>query len=167
MHLRAEHPDDEPSISRVIELAFENHPYSDHTEARIVERLRAAKALAVSLVAVECSEVVGHVACSPVSIGGVDSAWFGLGPLAVRPDLQGRGIGSALVRASIDLLKATNAEGICLVGEPSYYQRFGLQACADWSYPGLPATHFLVLLLRPPTQTGVVRYHQAFEGQIN
>jgi len=84
VHLRIEQPEDAAAISAVIELAFADHPHSDRTEARIVERLRAAGALTVSLVAIESGAIVGHVACSPVSIEGVNKAWCVITALSIR-----------------------------------------------------------------------------------
>jgi putative acetyltransferase len=163
MIIRQEQFSDRNSIGKVILAAFAAHPHSQGNEQDIVDALRAAQALTVSLVAVEGDEVVGHIACSPVSINDELSHWFGLGPVAVRPDRQSRGIGAALVRAAIDQLRARNAEGIVLLGEPSYYQRFGFTARPELQLPGAPASHFLALPLRDRLASGVVMYHTAFD----
>ncbi len=68
--IRDEQESDAAAIRAVTLAAFANKPYSQQTEAAIVEALRAAAALDVSLVAVEGADVVGHVAFSPVSING-------------------------------------------------------------------------------------------------
>ena len=97
MRVRDEMPADAPAVAAVVRDAFAGMPYGDGSEPRIVDALRRAGATAVALVAVEGEAVVGHVVFSPVTIDGQPSGWHGLGPLAVRPDRQRRGIGSALV----------------------------------------------------------------------
>ena len=162
MLIRAEQPNDHDSIREILIAAFAAHPHSQHTEQQIVAALRAANALTVSMVAIDGTEIVGHIACSPVSINGEPGKWFGLGPVAVQPDRQGHGIGAALVRASIDQLKASNAEGCVLLGEPAYYQRFGFRAQPQLKLLGVPASHFMCLPFGELMPTGVVGYHAAF-----
>ncbi len=101
IQIRAELPDDFAAIDQVVVDAFRDAPHSSHTEQRIVAALRAAGKLLVSKVATEDSRIVGHVAVSPVEIDGRDLGWYGLGPVAVLPEHQGRGIGSALVMDAI------------------------------------------------------------------
>jgi putative acetyltransferase len=161
MLVRPEHSNDRHAIRQVIRLAFKKHPYSQNNEQDIVDALRSAQALTLALVA-EDDGIVGYIACSPVLIDRQPSHWFGLGPVAVRPDKQGKGIGATLVRASIEQLNAINAEGIVLLGEPSYYQRFGFTARAELRLLGVPASHFLSLPLRDRPASGVVTYHPAF-----
>lgn len=75
--------------------------------------------------AVEEGEIVGHVAFSAVTIDGADKGWFALGPVLVRPDWQGAGIGGALIRAGLGKLRERRAAGCVLLGEPDYYYRSG------------------------------------------
>jgi putative acetyltransferase len=164
MHVRREQISDCDSIRDIIRAAFADNPHSQHNEQSIVAKLRAANALTVSLVAVDGAEIVGHVACSPVWINNKKSNWFGLGPVAVRPDRQGHGIGAMLVRASIERLKSFNAEGIVLLGEPAYYGRFGFTAQSELKLPGAPASYFLCLSLGGDIASGVVSYHAAFSA---
>ncbi|NLH48983.1 MAG: N-acetyltransferase [Myxococcales bacterium] len=62
-------------------------------------------ALTISLVAEEEGKVVGHVAFSPVTIADGSESWYALGPVSVLPELQNRGIGSALIRQGLSLNK--------------------------------------------------------------
>lgn len=55
-----------------------------------------------------------------------------LGPIAVDPELQRRGIGAALLRASIDAARAAGERGIFLYGSPDYYPRFGFEDARRW-----------------------------------
>ena len=95
MIVRPETERDLDGIREVNLVAFQGHPYSQQTEHLIVEALRAADALELSLVAESDGEVVGHIAFSTAAIGGSSTGWFLLGPVAVRPARQGEGIGRA------------------------------------------------------------------------
>lgn len=164
--IRDEQPGDAPAIRAITLAAFEDKPYSQQTEAAIVDALRAADALFVSLVAVEGREVVGHVAFSPIDINGSPAAgWFGVGPVSVRPDRQRKGIGSALMRAGLDRLKASGARGCVLEGDPAYYRRFGFQRTKSLSYPDGPAEYFQVLELASSEPSGSVGFHPAFAAR--
>lgn len=70
--------------------------YSDGTEPTIIDSLRAAGHLTLSLVTIRESNLVAHVAFSPVSIGDSTGSWYDLGPVSVRPELQRIGIGTAI-----------------------------------------------------------------------
>jgi putative acetyltransferase len=162
MEIRPETPTDASAISSVIEDAFASAEHSDGTEAAIVERLRQANALSTSLVATDASAIVGHVALSPVTIDGADIGWLGLGPVAVRPDRQGNGIGRALVNSALDRWRSTGAAGCVVLGEPAYYERFGFRALPRLCYPGPPAEYFQALAFRGEAPSGTVAYHPAF-----
>ena len=139
--------------------------HSDQSEPAIVARLRAAGALTISLVAVEGEELVGHVAFSPVTIDGSDGGWFGLGPVSILPARQGRGIGSALIRAGLSLLDGAGAAGVVVLGDPAYYPRFGFRRDERLRYDDAPADYFMCMALNgadPPA--GRVDYAPAFSG---
>lgn len=120
MVIRNEPPADTPSINEVTRVAFQTLAISNQTEHYIIEALRAAGPLAVSLVAEVDGRVAGHIAFSSVRMSDGSTGWYGLGPVSVLPELQGRGIGSALIRAGLKRLKALGAHGCCLVGHPGY-----------------------------------------------
>ena len=107
--IRREKTTDVQSIEAVTRYAFMNAAHSDGTEHFIVEALRKAGALTVSLVAEQAGNVIGHVAISPVSISDGSENWFGLGPVSVLPEFQGQGVGSELIREGLDILKALSA----------------------------------------------------------
>lgn len=131
---RQESPSDVAAIHTVTVAAFLNAPHTDHTEQFIVDALRRAGALTISLVAEEAGEVAGHVAVSPVSVSDGSAGWYGLGPISVRPELQGRGIGSLLMQAALRLLRERGATGCVLLGDPAYYSRFGFKLEAGLCY---------------------------------
>lgn len=160
--IRDEAEPDVEAIGPLITDAFRTAPHSSGSEAMIVAGLRRAGALTLSLIAVEDEAVVGHVAFSPVKIDGSDQGWFALGPIAVRPDRQGRGIGAALIRAGLERLRAQDAQGCVLVGDPTYYARFGFQTRSGLWMTGVPSEYVLSLPLAESVARGKVTHHPAF-----
>ena len=160
--IRKEQSGDEASIGEVTRAAFHDHPHSNQTEHLIVDALRRAGVLAISLVAERSSEVVGHIAFSPVTITDGSSGWYGLGPVSVLPALQGQGIGQELVRAGLTELRALGARGCVLLGEPAYYGRFGFANSSALQLPGVPQEYFLALQFDTAHAFGEVIYHPAF-----
>lgn len=165
-HIRLETSEDTRAIHEVEHDAFAGReggqPASPPVEPFIVDGLRAAGALSLSVVAELGHAIVGHVAFSPVLIAGDARGWYGLGPLAVRPNAQRRGIGAALVNAGLEQLRANGAHGVVLVGDPAYYGRFGFQPDARLTFDGVPAEYFLCLPFDEHVPAGVVTYHEAF-----
>lgn len=160
--IRPETAADIAAIEAVTIAAFAGHPHSDQTEHLVIRGLRAASALALSLVAVDDAQVVGHLAASPVTITDGTLDWFGLGPLSVLPSRQRCGIGSRLLHAALALLRQRGARGCVLVGDPAYYSRFGFRPEPTLRFPLLPAEFFQALAFAPALPSGVVTYHPAF-----
>lgn len=163
MWIRAESAADHDAIRRVTGAAFAAAAHAGGNEAAIVDALRAAGALAVSLVADIDGRVAGHAAASPVVLDGGGGGWFGLGPVAVAPADQGHGVGSALVRAVLDALRRGGAAGCVVLGDPGWYRRLGF-AASPLRYPGAPAGHFLAWTARGEAPAATVAYHPAFDA---
>jgi putative acetyltransferase len=162
--IRPETADDIDTISAVTEAAFLTCPYSRQTEQFIVHALRKAEVLTVSLVAEVDGKVVGHVAFSPVTVSDGSSGWYGLGPVSVLPELQRQGIGKAIIREGLARLKAAEAIGCMLVGDPDYYKRFGFQNFPKLIHEGIPQQYFVVLPFGKTVPRGTVTFHEAFHA---
>ena len=162
MIVRPEGPRDSEAIRRVNIAAFAGHPLSRQTEHLIVEELRAAGALDVSLVAELDGSVVGHIAFSRAQIGDEASGWYLLGPAAVLPDHQARGIGRKLVETGLGAVRARGAGGCVLVGDPAFYARFGFAQIRGVTCAGVPDENVLCLRFSGPMPSGEVLYHAAF-----
>lgn len=141
-----------------------NAPHTSHTEQRIVDALRGARKLAISLVAETGGSVVGHVAISRVFISDGASGWFGLGPISVMPEHQRRGVGSQLMRKALHLLRERGASGCVVLGEPEYYGRFGFKADPHLVLRGVRPEYFQALSFDSTRPKGIVTYHEAFNA---
>lgn len=166
--IREERPADVAAIERVTMAAFANAAHTSHTEQFIVNALRRAGRLTVSLVAQvgEAEEIVGHVAVSPVSVSpsGVQG-WYGLGPISVLPARQGQGVGARLMAAALARLQKAGAAGCVVLGDPAFYARFGFAVRAGLSLPGVPAEYFQAVRFdEGEWPVGSVQYHEAFEA---
>jgi putative acetyltransferase len=110
--------------------ALHRAAFPTDAEARLVDRLRANGHSIISLVAELDGKVVGHVLFSPVTAG--LSQGLGLAPLAVLPSYRRQGIGSALVWEGLTLCKGRTCEFVVVLGDPSYYFRFGFQPSSQF-----------------------------------
>ena len=165
IEIRAERAEDVTAVRRVNELAF-----GQPGEASLVAALRAAARPHISLVAVEDGQVVGHIFFSPVSIEPEDSSFkaMGLAPMAVLPEYQRRGVGSALVRAGLNGCRRIGRTAVVVVGHPEYYPRFGFRPASRFGlrceYP-VPDEVFMAAELEPGAlagRRGLVKYRPEF-----
>jgi len=167
MKIRTETPQDINEIEQITIAAFDGKPYSDQTEHLIINRLREAGAMSLSLVAEMDGKVVGHVAFSPVTINGKDLGWYGLGPVSVLPELHKQGIGSKMIKEGLSLIREKGAKGCVLEGDPGYYQRFGFKSYPGLFYEGTPSPeYFMALPFYDVAAEGKVEFHQAFYVSI-
>jgi putative acetyltransferase len=162
--IRSETEADARAITKVTEVAFKTLEISNHTEQFIIDALRAAKALPVSLVAELDGRILGHIAFSPVIISDGTQNWYGLGPISVLPEYQRQGIGRALIVEGLCRLKAVNAKGCCLVGHPEYYRQFGFKNVPGLVLEGVPPEFFFALSFDSQTPQGSVTFHEGFKA---
>jgi putative acetyltransferase len=125
MIIREETGADHECIRTLNKLAF-----GGDYEAVLIDRLRAEELIDASLVADDGGDIVGHILFS--SLGVVMDGWSvraaALAPMAVTPERQRQGIGSALVRAGLDAVTARGIEAVFVLGHPGFYPRFGFSA---------------------------------------
>ncbi len=116
-------------------------------EAELVNRLRADGDAVLELVAVQ-KAVCGHILFSMLSVAPATIRLVGLAPVCVSPEIQGTGIGSALIREGLVRCKAMGFDAVAVLGEPAYYRRFGFRRTTarvlDCAYSG-PAYQALEL----------------------
>jgi putative acetyltransferase len=164
--IRQERTTDADAVTEVLRAAF-----GRETEARLVERLRAAAKMTLSLVAEEHGRVLGHALYSPIAIDTAagERPAIALAPLAVLPAFQRLGIGSALVSAGLARLRESHAGRLLVMGEPGYYARFGFVPASRYGvkspFPG-PEAAFMALELQPGAFSacaGTARYGPEFD----
>jgi putative acetyltransferase len=165
--IRPEGPDDIPAIWRLNEAAF-----GRAAEADLVDALRRRGAVTLSLVAEENGQLVGHVLFSPVTIEAEQETHtaVALGPLAVLPAFQGRGIGSQLVIAGLEACRYAGHGVVIVLGHPHYYPRFGFEPASRhgirWDRDVADDVFMVAELLPEELQDvrGVVRYQPEFNA---
>ena len=162
--IRKETDADASAITEVTVAAFKTLDISNHTEQFIIEALRAAGALTISLVAEIDGRVIGHIAFSPLTTSDGTQKWYGLGPVSVLPEYQCLGIGKALIEEGLSRLKNINAQGCCLVGHPDYYRKFGFKNVSGLMCEGVPQEVFFALSFDEHIPQGTVNFHEAFKA---
>ena len=164
--IRDERPGDHASVRRVNETAF-----GQCDEADIVDRLREAARPLVSRVATRRDQIVGHILFSPVRLENhPDVLVMGLAPMAVAPEQQNRGIGSALVDDGLAKCREIGAAAVVVLGHAGYYPRFGFVPASRFGITcqwDVPDEAFMAVALRDQALDGlggIARYHPALEG---
>lgn len=145
--VRIEQPEDADGIRRLLAAAF-----GGEAEARLVAALRPTHAWLpeFSVVVAEDARLVAFALLSRVMIGG--EAGLALGPVAVAPDRQRQGLGTAVVRDVLRRATESRERLVLVLGDPAYYRRFGFVPAApygitsEWSSAG---DAWQVLALRP------------------
>lgn len=164
MQVRPESPDDFDTIRALTQAAFAPMRFSDGREGAIIDRLRADGDMHLSLVADDGANhrgVVGHVAFSLATLS-VPGRWLTLGPVAVTPARQRSGIGTLLIEAGLERLRAQGAAGCILTGDPGYYARFGFRNDLGLTAPETPDRNVMGIAFGGATPTGPVDFAPAF-----
>lgn len=162
--IRPERAEDHAAIYDITKRAFAPMPYAAGDEQDLIDQLRKAGALVLSLVAEHDGKVVGQISFSPAVAADGSSDWYALGPVSVEPALKHQGIGSQLILAGIAWLQEQDAAGCALVGNPAYYSRFGFKAFSELAPKGEPAEYFQILPLRVKEPSVVVGFHPLFHA---
>jgi putative acetyltransferase len=163
MEIRRELPIDHGAIRDIHLQAFPTD-----AEALLIDRLRKRNAVCLSLVAIVEEQIVGHILFSIAQIARPSGRTLvgALGPIAVLPDWQRRGIGSALIRAGVEQCWKQRLPAVIVLGHPDYYTRFGFHRADAWGIQcefDVPPEAFLVVwsveLEKAP---GLAQYHPEF-----
>lgn len=163
LRIRPETATDRAAIQDLTTRAFAGRSYSDGDEQDLIEALRNAGALAVSLVAEANGKIVGHVALSPAFAQNGSRGWYALGPISVDPEHQRQGIGAKLIREGMERLARLNATGCVLIGDTGYYPRHGFVPRPDLAPSGEPAEHYMVRSLTDKMPDTCVSFHPVFQ----
>jgi putative acetyltransferase len=166
MRVRPETKDDETAVRAVNEAAFETS-----VEADLIEVLRRVSPDVISLVAELDGSVVGHILFSRVTLADhAQLKLLGLGPMAVSPRQQRKGVGSALVREGLACCKQLAVQAVVVLGHPAYYPRFGFVPASRYAIGSeydVPEDVFMIVELEQGALDGVsglIRYDPAFSN---
>lgn len=157
MPIRLETPADYREAEELTREAFWNHFSPGCAEHLILHQLRSHPDFvpALDFVAEEDGRLVGHIAYTRAEIrreGRDCVAVLCLGPVSVLPERQRTGIGSALIRHSLDAARDLGFAAVCLYGDPRYYHRFGFRCAEKYDIrteDGFYAAALLALELKP------------------
>jgi putative acetyltransferase len=159
-------PADATAIDEIVSAAFLAE-FGTTTEAALIRTMRERGELVpdLTLVAEQHGRIVGHIAFSEVTIDGHPSRGLGLGPVAVAPDVQARGVGSLLISTALERAEQAGWRFVVLLGHRTYYSRFGFAPAAAAGIIGDYGHHDSWMarsLGGAPLPSGHVRYCSAF-----
>jgi putative acetyltransferase len=165
--IRQEQEGDIEEVRKLNEMAFDGP-----AEARVVDKLRQICDDCLSMVAVEDDKIVGHIMFSPATIENGKNVIRGMGlaPIAVLPNRQRKGIGSALIERGLALLREKGYPFVIVLGHPDYYPRFGFLPASQYNlrsqWEGIPDEAFMILIFDNKSLEGVqgvARYRDEFD----
>jgi putative acetyltransferase len=169
--IRPETEKDYEKIKRVNDLAF-----GQKNEGLLVEKLRQTSNYipALSLVAELNNEIVGHILFYPVSVhsSGASYPTLSLGPMAVIPAFQRKGVGRQMVFEGLEIAKSLGHDSVIVIGHPEYYPRFGFRLASKWDIKStfeVPVEVFMAIELVEGAlqgKSGTVEYPKEFEEAI-
>ena len=162
--VRVETPADHAAIAQITATAFNNT-----AEVQLITQLRQHSSECLSLVAEQHAKLVGHIMFSPATLdNAAEIKLMALAPMAVSNVLQHQGIGSALVRAGLELCRQRGIDAVVVLGHAAYYPRFGFKPASRFNISGpwqVADNSFMLLELKPGAlkgKSGRVQYHPAF-----
>ncbi|RCJ18921.1 GCN5 family acetyltransferase [Nostoc minutum NIES-26] len=159
MDIRCESLPDYPAIAEVNKLAF-----GQENEAKLVDKIRRSDRYIpeLSLVAKIGNVVVDHILFSYIDLVNEEKLQvIGLAPLAVRPQFQRQGIGSALVEAGLKIADVTGEAIVIVLGHPHFYTRFGFQSSIVYRIESLFPVPEDVFMVKP-----LQNYQQKYMGKV-
>jgi putative acetyltransferase len=167
INIRQEQPED---IAAIRSLNIE--AFGRPQEANLIEMLRTSGGILLSLVAANEDQIVGHILYSPVTVGSGEKkiAGAGLGPMAVLPEYQRRGIGAKLIEFGTKRLKQSGCPFIVVLGHAEYYPRFGFRAASEYGLKcewNVPDNAFMALVLdesKISGLSGLAKYQGEFSS---
>lgn len=142
---------DEALIGEVVRLAFESSAHGHHGEANLHSTAQQSGIPRLSLVACLNQQVVGHILFTAATLRNATRTFHGMGlaPVAVHPEYQNCGIGTALIRTGLQQLWTQNCLFAIVIGAPDYYSRCGFVPAKTFDiqhgFEGIPQEFFLIV----------------------
>jgi len=168
------HPETENDYSKITEV--NDSAFGQKNEGILIEKLRQTEKFIpeLSLVAELNDEIIGHILFYPVLVQSATSRFhtLSLGPMAVAPEYQRKGIGSQLVIEGLKAAKKLGHKSVIVLGHPEFYPRFGFNPASQWNIKApfdAPDEAFLALELvegELKGKSGTVEYPKEFNEAI-
>lgn len=167
IQIRSETREDYEGIDEVNRQAFEQE-----FESQLVRKIREGQNFIeeLSLVALDETNIVGHILFSKIKIqGDSEHETLALAPMAVKPAFQMKGIGKKLVRAGLKKAKDLGFGSVIVLGHSDYYPQFGFQKASQWNITcpfDAPDESFMAIQLIPgdlEDKSGIVIYPDEFD----
>jgi putative acetyltransferase len=164
--IREEEVRDIGAIRKINEAAF-----GGPAEANVVDKLRQICDDYSSVVAIDGDEIVGHVMFSPAIIENSDGVIRGMGlaPIAVLPNHQRRGVGTALIERGLAKMREKGCPFVIVLGHADYYRRFGFVPASRYNlksqWEGIPDEAFMIMVFDEKLLEGVygvAKYREEF-----
>lgn len=170
--VRQETKKDYTEVETVVEEAFKNEEYTDHTEHFLVANLRKDTAFIpeLSLAAEADNKIVGHVLLTKITIKNVADHYdsLALAPVSVLPDYQNQGVGSKLILNALAKARDLGYKSVIVLGHDKYYSRFGFRPASIFNIESpfkVPDEAFMALELEEDSLnevSGKVIYSKPF-----
>lgn len=159
--IRLEQPEDYHAVEHLTRKAFWNHHVPGCDEHYLAHVLRASESFVRELdfVAVINDEIVGNIMYTRAKIAcdnGEEVPVLCFGPLSVLPQMQGKGIGSALVRHSLEEARKLGFSAVLIYGDPAFYSRLGFAAAEAFGI-GTPDDYYADALQALELVAGALR----------
>jgi len=145
--------------------------FGDESEAVLVDRLRDADSLVLSMVAEIDGRIIGHICFSPAVIEQADESYpaLAMAPMSIASDIQHQGLGSMLVNAALEHLRQEHHKIVVVLGHPGFYGKLGFKPAAEFSIHwdhDVPDEAFMVYPLTDDALdnvSGTVHFRPEFE----
>ena len=162
MFIRQETPQEHDQIHDLVKVAFQTAKVSNGKEQDFVDQLRNSGNYIpdLALVAEENEILIGHIMLTKKSIAtnNTEIETLLLAPLSVVLEYRNKGVGSRLIKKSFDLARLLGYKSVCLVGDPTYYHRFGFRCSSDFGIKpenDIPSQYVLACELAPNSLQGI------------
>ncbi len=168
IELRLEEEKDHRIVEELTREAFWNVYKPGCDEHFVLHHLRNSPSFIPELdfVAELDGNVVGNIVyskCKVVSESGKEQEVLTFGPVGVLPVYQGQGIGSLLIRHTLELAKKMGYKAVIIFGDPAYYRRFGFEAAQKFAISTTEGENFDAFMAKELTEGSL----QGISGRVH
>jgi predicted N-acetyltransferase YhbS len=170
--VRLEKEEDYKEVENLVREAFWDLYHPGCTEHFILHKMRNIPAFVkeLALVALDGDKIIGQIVYTKAKVVNEQKQEFEvlcMGPLAVLPSCQGKGVGSLLMNESIKKAKELGHKAIIIFGEPKYYHRFGFRDAKEYGIQTADGQNFEAFMALMLTQDSLLKNdYSKIEGRF-